>query len=160
MEPVFKDLPEMKVMGVGKVISVPMEEIPPLWQKFEEVNKTMPNVQQPIQCLGLEMYEADFETTGKFFYMPSFVVTSIEEIPEGLTAKTLPANTYAVFTHRGSIATLHSTFMHIYKEWLPNSGYKLAAGYDFEWYDHRFKGMSPDNEVDIYLPIKPIAADV
>ncbi|MET6990347.1 GyrI-like domain-containing protein [Sediminicola arcticus] len=33
----------------------------------------------------------------------------------------LSAGLYAVFIHKGSASTFHSTLAHIYNDWLPNS---------------------------------------
>ena len=68
----------------------------------------------------------------------------------------LPANRYAIFTHKGKLpGRITETFGYIYGEWLPRSGYKQAAPCDFERYDARFKG--PDNDeslTEICVPIQ------
>jgi predicted transcriptional regulator YdeE len=43
----------------------------------------------------------------------------------------------------------------ITREWLPGSGFKQAAPYDFERYDARFKGADNDESLtDICVPIQ------
>ena len=79
----------------------------------------------------------------------------LEDILMDMVGKTLPANTYAVFTHRGSLTKLGLTCQYIYGKWLPNSDYVLAGEYDFEHYDQRFQGTDNENtEFDIYVPVK------
>jgi AraC family transcriptional regulator len=49
---------------------------------------------------------------------------------------------------------LRDTYNFIYQSWLPQSGYELTGGPDFELYDEDFKDFAPDSRFDIYVPIK------
>lgn len=156
MEPIFKDIPEYKVVGLSTVLHISEvgQRIPPLWQLMGEEWKGIPNLVQPAQSFGLGFYPFDFNSTKTFCYMACYAVSSLDVIPEIMCAKVIPAGKHAVFTHKGSIAHAHETFGYIYGEWLPKSGYRMRGEYDFEFYDHRFKGMAEDSELDIYLPVE------
>ncbi|NEW05187.1 MerR family transcriptional regulator [Paenibacillus sp. SYP-B3998] len=126
--------------------------IPDLWGRFNpregEIQGKL-NAQVcyglcvPIEDGGVE-YTAGFESTGTF-------------IPDGMVFKTVPAQTYAWFTHRGSLSGLSKTMEDIYTTWLPQNGYKAVKGIDFELYTERF--TDPDDEhseVDLYIPIEAV----
>jgi AraC family transcriptional regulator len=89
-------------------------------------------------------------------------VAYLADIPSGMTGLVVPARTYAVFTHKGSVFPIHlrQTYGHIYGGWLPGSGYETDGGFDFELYDERrFKAPDdPSSEVDIYIPVRAPAA--
>lgn len=155
MTPKFITTPEYKVVGLSTVLHVSEigQRIPPLWQLMGEEWKGIPNLISPAQSFGLEFYPFEFKETKTFCYMACYAVSSLETIPDFMCAKIIPAGKHAVFTHKGSIAAIDKTFSFIYSEWLPNSGHKMRAEYDFEFYDHRFKGIAEDSELDIYLPV-------
>ena len=75
-----------------------------------------------------------------------------------MSAKVIPANTYAVFEYKGAITPeLGKLFKYIYSEWLPSSGYAIAGPYDFERYGKMFKGPdNPDSILEIFIPIKKL----
>lgn len=147
-------LPELKIAGVlGKVFHGKQHEtIPELWEKLQKIKPNL-DIQTPERCIGLEIYDPEAAKENAFLYMPSFAINDVKSDDENITIKLIPSGEYAVFTHKGSIENLHTIFPFIYKEWMPNSSYKVRAAYDLEWYDERFKGMSPDSEVDIYVPV-------
>jgi AraC family transcriptional regulator len=81
-------------------------------------------------------------------------VTALEDIPEGMKGKEVPAARYAVFTYRGPKAGVADLFRHIYDTWLPASGYVLdpKVQADFERYAERV--TDPSNVTSkIYIPI-------
>jgi AraC family transcriptional regulator len=82
-------------------------------------------------------------------------VSNCNSVPEGMVKRTIPSNSYAVFTHRGSLESLANTWAYITKVWLPKSEYRMAGEYAFEYYDERFDNFSEKSELDIYVPVKP-----
>ena len=130
--------------------------IPKLWEEFSPYIPSVPNRVNEQQCFGLEVYTDSFMKTHQWHYMTAVEVSSLENIPILTTAKTLPPALYAVFTHKGTVSSISQTFGYIYNTWLPKADYEIAAPYDFEFYDERFKGGNQeDSETDIYLPIRP-----
>ncbi|HYG59373.1 MAG TPA: AraC family transcriptional regulator [Symbiobacteriaceae bacterium] len=130
-------------------------EIPQLWNDFIPRIDKIPDA-QPGASYGFCFM--DDRSNPNFWYMASVPVAKIGDIPAEMVAKTVPAHTYAVFTHRGALAGLGETYAVAYKTWLPASGYELAASFDFELYDRRFNPADEANsELDIYLPIRPKA---
>lgn len=83
-------------------------------------------------------------------YLAGFGVDSIDDLPSGMTVWDVPANQYAVFP--ATLNTIPDTFDHIFREWLPGSGYVPGEGPSLEVYDENFNGG--DSTLYIYVPIK------
>ncbi len=95
--------------------------------------------------------------TGEFDYVIGLEVADLTAVPDTFYKMELPECTYAVFTTPPAepaefSKTIQGTWMFIYSEWFPSSGYEFAAGHpDFEHY-----GMEPGKDkqtCDIYIPI-------
>lgn len=87
-------------------------------------------------------------------YIAGVKVKSLRNIPQGMVGVRIPAQNYAVFTHRGPVAKIGVSYDYIYKAWFPKSGKEPAQGPDFELYDERFKYDAEDSELDLYVPVK------
>jgi AraC family transcriptional regulator len=74
-----------------------------------------------------------------------------------MVSREIPAYTYAVFAHIGALDKLSDTYQYIYQVWLPQSGYKMAAYVDFEYYNEDFKDFAPDSRLYIYVPIEKVS---
>ena len=159
MEPKIVDLGEITVVGMQSLIHSKCNVIAKLWERFVPRDKEITHVAaQPQAAFGLsfEMVEIPSEQEKEFlfFYLAGLAVSSIEDIPEGMTYKRVPAHKYAKFTHRGLLTKLDETYKYIFYKWLPASGYTYdGAACDLEWYDGRFKLDNEDSEFDIYVPI-------
>jgi AraC family transcriptional regulator len=67
----------------------------------------------------------------------------------------LPAGRYAVFTHVGPYAGLHTTWTAIYRDWLPATGNALRDVPPFEVYVNDASVTPPAQlRTDIYLPLE------
>jgi AraC family transcriptional regulator len=153
MEPTIKEIGELKLVGIKHF--GPPEDIHEVWMKLGPYYSKIKHTAKPP--VGIE-YDYD-EVDGKFWIMASTLVEKLEDIPEGLDTAIIPAQKYAVFTHKGVIAKIIDTFNYLYKEWLPKSDLELSGDFNLQWYDERFTvkgemGMSEDCEVDILIPIK------
>jgi predicted transcriptional regulator YdeE len=92
---------------------------------------------------------------GEFEYICALPVSEMEDIPEGMLARSLPSLKVAVFEHHGALETLGETYTSIYQKWLPEAGLKpLENGFDMEMYDEKFKDFAPDSVMYIYVPVK------
>ena len=74
--------------------------------------------------------------------------------PPEMKTVSIPQNTYALFTHRGPITEIERTYDLIYGNWLPRSTYSPTMDLDIIVVDDRFKALSPNNEIDILIPIQ------
>ena len=67
----------------------------------------------------------------------------------------LPAGRYAVFTHLGPYRRLHLTWIAIYRDWLPATGYALRDAPPFEHYLADPLTTAPEKlRADIYIPLQ------
>nr|WP_237728558.1 GyrI-like domain-containing protein [Paenibacillus sp. OSY-SE] len=107
------------------------------------------------------IYYSLIELTGdkwEVSYTACIEINEEGELPEGMVYKVLPSTTYAVFSHKGTVARIQDTFEYIYSSWLPKSEKTRMNQPEFARYDHRYLGpMSEDSEIDIYIPIDPIS---
>ena len=127
-------------------------EIPRFWQEVmtQDSISRIPDSKNPGEILGICM---DYTEDGGFSYIIGAEITTTENLPADMVARTIPAATYAVFTARGSMPdAIQQTTRSIYGEWLPNSDYRRTDGADIELYDERFEDKN-NPEMDIYVPI-------
>lgn len=131
-------------------------DIGKLWsifrQRISELNrrKDLKSIYYSLIELAGDNWEAS--------YTACIEIDEEVELPEGMVYKVIQPATYAVFTHKGTVARIQDTFEYIYSTWLPKSENTRMNQPEFAHYDHRYLGpMSEDSEIDIYIPIEPIA---
>lgn len=146
----------LKVIGMNVFTTQKENTIPQLWSRFNPVSGTIKNVTEANVALGLCPHTdvKDFNEETEFEYIAGLVVSSFDDIPEGMMSYEVPAQRYAVFTHKGSIESLGETYHAIYSDWFAKNDYEFSPGTEFELYDERFKFGADDSEMDIYVPIK------
>jgi AraC family transcriptional regulator len=86
-------------------------------------------------------------------YIAGVPVSTVAEIPKGMVSRSIPAGTFAVFTHRGPISAIGDTMHAIYRVWLPQSGYRHSEIADIEWYDDRFCAEGAESEMDYWVSV-------
>jgi AraC family transcriptional regulator len=59
-------------------------------------------------------------------------VSDFSTVPAELAHLRIPAQKYAVFSHREHISTIRSAWVTIWNNWLPASGHELIDAPDFE----------------------------
>ena len=123
-------------------------EIPALWPKFVARIAEIANAAEPRVSYGVMRYEA-----GTLEYAAAISVTKAERIPAGMTAMTMPAATYAVFSY--PLSALGQGFCEIRDRLMPASNYREAPGPFFERYDEKFDPTNPQSAVGIYIPVHP-----
>ncbi|WP_458783849.1 GyrI-like domain-containing protein [Vallitalea sediminicola] len=80
---------------------------------------------------------------------------SIDNLPDGIVPKTIPAGKYAVFTHRGLLSEILKTYEYIWGTWILITKEVLDERGSFELYNQRFLGRDNEqSQMDIYIPIR------
>ncbi len=162
MEPVFKELGEIKVIGLtAKFISVMSPEknnmvvIPALWGKYAKRATEIKSRKSWVD-MGVCICQPENERShpDECLYMAATEVTDTTDVPEGMTSMIIPAGKYAMFTHKGAVSKIGLTVSYIYGSWLPKSGQKLREAADLEMYDSRFNPDSDEFELSLYIPIE------
>lgn len=126
-------------------------EISKMWGEFNKRS-------QELVCQGDAAYGVCRMIAGApegvFEYLAGFEVNPADALPDGMAKWTVPAETWAVFEHRGALDTLRSTYHRIYHELLPASDYRpTSEGLDMEVYTDAFKDFSPDSLMYIYVAV-------
>jgi len=88
---------------------------------------------------------------GRVRYLAGLAVSEVGTLPKGMSAWTVPAQTYAVFP--STLPRIHETYRAIFESWLPAAGRRPAAGPDFELYDERFDLSDPESRFRIFVPL-------
>jgi predicted transcriptional regulator YdeE/DNA-binding transcriptional MerR regulator len=134
------------------------QEISRMWGQFNQRMEDMGGLPNDTgeAAIGLCITPEDAPVEDGFEYVAGLPVSKVGDVPEGFVVRGVPAYTYAVFTHKGDLASLAGTYEYIYETWLPQSGYQLAAKLDFEYYNEEFKDFAPDSVFYIYIPIEKV----
>lgn len=120
-----------------------------LWTKFNAENITTVN----DQFFGACFHDLDMRNHEIFEYYAGIECGYSIEVPKGFKTIDIPENDYAVFTHRGPMDMIESTYNQIYENWLPFSEYTPTMDLDILVLDGRFAGRDEKNEVDILIPV-------
>ena len=100
-----------------------------------------------VICSG----DPDAETVD---YLCGVEVESFGGLGDEVGKVRIPAAHYAVFAHRGGLATLGETWDAIFGGWLPRSGRHPAQSPDFELYDERLDPATGSGEIELWVPIE------
>jgi len=127
-------------------------EIPAMWQ-----NVYLPRMDEIRHVIdGDESWGVfgNHQPDGSLTYMAGSRVEKAEDIPEGMQAWELKAQTYAVFPC--TLAQIGKTLAYIHQEWLPASGYLHAAAPELEYYGKAFL-EAPDGvgQIELLIPVVP-----
>lgn len=163
MKPNTTTLPALHLIGLetrfisaASADSNNMEVIPALWDRFiARAGEITPAGPEGVsygacRCLPPDEKQSDDE----FLYLAGRPASEDAPVPAGMVRWSVPASTYAVFTHRGPISRIGETMTQIYGSALPRSGLVHSGGIDLERYDERFKGEHPQSELDILIPVR------
>lgn len=135
-------------------------EIGKLWQRFmafmeQAAMEVKPNLAETGVFYEVCVSHPNTKVTGDLEVFVGAAIQRAEALPVEMTVKVLPACRYVVFTFQG--AQINSDWHRmIYEEWMPQAGYSSAHPFEFQYYDHRFKGVAnlAESEIDVYVPIK------
>jgi len=124
--------------------------IPMQWQRFGPYIGAI-----PAQA-GREAYGVccEFDDTGHFDYVTGVAVSSLADLPDGITGVRVPANEYLVFHHPGHVSGIHATWRAIMNNWLPASKHRPANAPGFERYAADFNPDTGLGGVEIWVPIQ------
>lgn len=145
--------PALTVVGLRYQGKNQNQELSQMWSEFNrracEIKHRDFEAAYGVCSLTPDMPEGEFE------YVGGFAVTKVEDVPEGMVVRSLPAMKYAVFKHIGAMETLGQTYQNIYHEWLPQAGLEpLESGLDMEMYTEEFDNFSAKSIMYILVPVK------
>ncbi len=160
-EPQLVDIGELKLIGMETTTTF-KTVVNDGFKLFGDFKKHLNEVTGKVvnnAVYGIHEHEfvedTNFNKNTPFTYLVSMEVNNVASVPQGMVSKTLPAAKYAVFTHKGPVTAFLDSYLYIYRNWFPNSGYKVKKLEYFEYYDQRYKGPTNANsEIDIYIPVE------
>jgi AraC family transcriptional regulator len=149
--PRFENGKALLVAGLGARYTFDTSEgIPAQWQRFAAYLGHIPgqvgNTTYGVCC--------NADDAGHFDYIAGVEVSSFADLPKDLARVRIPAQRYAVFTHREHIAAIRGTIYTIWSKWLPESGHLVADAPNFERYGPDFDRRTGTGVVEIWVPIK------
>lgn len=140
---------EFQVVGLEYCGRNENREIPQVWQDFVLRMDEVPHAADDEVCCGICR---PIPGTTDVAYTAGLRVRDLSRVPTGMVARTIPAATYAVVTHRGPIDTFIDTYTNA-TGWLQSLGLRPSETHEIECYDSRFDG-SEESEMDLYIPIQ------
>ncbi|WP_343637039.1 GyrI-like domain-containing protein [Fluviicola sp.] len=126
-------------------------DIGALWGQFisENLLEKIPNqLNSEIVCVYTD-YESNY--TGKYNCIIGMKVSSLDDIPEGMTGREFPGGNFHSFLAKGSLPeAIVETWQDI---WDQDETLNRSYTYDYEVYDYRSR-LGEESEVDIYIAKK------
>jgi AraC family transcriptional regulator len=124
--------------------------IPALWEKFNAWHAHIPNgVERAAYGVSLSYSEEN-----GCEYMCGIEVSDASDLPKELTARAIPAATYAIFRQPGHVTLIRPTIATIWMNWLPHSRFTGEEKPMIEYYGPSFNPASGEGGFEIWLPVK------
>jgi len=154
LQPQIVILPETKLVGKKRSMSLVDNQTQVLWQSFMPFRNAIQN-RIGNDFYSVQLYDAtyfeNFNPAKPFEKWATVPVSNFENILEEMEPLVLPSGLYAVFEHKGVETTI---FQQIFSEWLPNSEYALDQRPHFELLGEKYKNNDPNSEEQIWIPIR------
>jgi AraC-like DNA-binding protein/predicted transcriptional regulator YdeE len=130
------------------------DKLPPLWDAFLARTREVAHAQTDV------LYGAVIPTPGEeqLDYLAGALVQGRPRVPKGMVALSVPAATYAEFTHRGFPKELNQTVNYVYAGWLLSSDMRHTCGPDLEIYGADYVPNSSDSVIRYAIPVRRRAA--
>ncbi len=124
------------------------QEITKLWneQFFKDINSLKNTADHGIYYGVCDNYNCE---TGEFEYIAGREVSCVSEIPEKMSLKNIPEQSYAVF--KTTLPEMLSCYNNIYEEFRKQNEFKIVSGPSFEYYPEHF---CDGQKVYIYIPVE------
>jgi AraC family transcriptional regulator len=154
--PRFEDGKALLIAGLrGDYTSESMNDIPVQWQRL------VPHLGKIPGQIGGTAYGVTWcpENSLAISYLCGVEVSDFSSLPHEFTIVSIPAQRYAVFSHRGHVSRIRETIEAIGSKWFPESGQQPAgrageAPDFFERYTEEFDPRTGMGGMEIWIPIK------
>lgn len=145
MVPRIVNMPALDVVGLAYFGKNDAGQIPALWEQFIPREDDVPNGQTDYFGICREMDENGIR------YLAGRQVSDVAlELPDGMEAWSLAAQTYAAFPC--TLDTIRETYNFAFNTWLPASNFTHVRRPDFEYYGPEFDGKT-GNGLYIFIPV-------
>ena len=158
MIPIFKIIPEKKLVGKCIKKTLADNKTFELWQSFmprrKEIRNNLTNELLSLQVYNPSLDFKDFNLETVHEKWAAVEVSDFNTLPDEMETFTLPAGLYTVFLYKGNPNEFADTFRYIFEIWLPASDYLLDTRPHFEILGEKYKNNDPDSEEEVWIPIK------
>jgi AraC family transcriptional regulator len=150
-KPRIETRPAFRLAGVDGALRVENsgQAIDALWAKFGANDQWIRNA---TGTGGLGICYGD-DGAGGFHYFAGTEVSDASAPHAPFASFEMPAQTYAVFTHRGFAWNVAETRHAIYADWLPAAGLTKLDAPELEAFPPRYKPNSADAVMEIWVPV-------
>ena len=147
-----------QVIGIESDKANIAEKLPKLWGDFIPRENEINNIVDDVRY-GIISVEENEQGQKRLHYMACAEVSSVENLPEGMSSMHLAKQDYAEFKHTGKVDVndFNQTISYIYSNWLLQSNKKHTYAPDVEIYGSEFNYQSDDSVVYYAIPIAPIS---
>jgi AraC family transcriptional regulator len=149
--PRFENGKRMLIAGLGERYNYETSAgIPMQWQRFG------PHIGHiPAQVSGTTYGVcSNGDDAGNFDYLCGVEVSDFSKLHPEISRVSIPAQRYAVFSHRDHISAIRQTWNTIWNKWLPESGYEVTDAPFFERYGENFDPRTGMGGLELWVPIK------
>lgn len=152
-DPRIENRPPMRLVGITRrhAMSNP-SGIPGQWQEF---NGFFGNIDGQLGRSAYGVVDTGAAPQDEFDYTCAAEITEGAEPPRELISLRIPAQTYAIFTHKGHVTSIRSTIGAAYGDSLPRSGREASVDAGFiEHYGPAFDPRTGNGDIEIWVPLK------
>ena len=130
-------------------------EIGRLWQRFMALLPALGERGEQGPWYEVHVEHPESRETGEFEVFCGVEVPTIDALPVVLTAKVLPASTYAALTLSGK--DIVGDWDARMNAWIAARRLERAYPFGFQRYDERFRGLDRLDEsiLDVFTPVAP-----
>lgn len=155
-EPRFEDGKALRIAGIRRRYTAEtMHQIPDQWRDF------IPQIGNGPRQIHSVTYGLSFLGRGAvgIEYLSGVEVSNCNSVSAGFSCVSIPAQKYAVFTHREHVSRLWETCNAIQTQWFPESGHEAVrptgdAPDFFERYSESFDPNVGTGGIEVWVPIK------
>ena len=139
--------------GLGRRFAInDLAGIPALWQELNPHLGFIPGQKGAVAYGLAARMSADGES---LFYLAGVEVKDLSDLGDGFTGIRLPAQRWAIFSHRDHVTTIASTIDAIFVEALPAAGLRHGDMPDvLERYGENFDPRTGEGGFEIWVPVK------
>lgn len=148
---------EKRLLGKRTRMSLANNLTAELWRNFMPLRKIINN-ESGTELYSAEVYDSSyfeaFNPTREFEKWAAVAVNSYKDQDTGFEQLLVPKGLYVVFIFKGMAKDAAPFFTKIFREWLPQSGYRVDARPHLAVMGEKYKNNDPDSEEEIWIPIK------
>jgi AraC family transcriptional regulator len=154
IQPQIKTIAQIKLIGLSQDMSLIENKTFQLFNQFMIERKSLSPKNNLIFCVKEynKTYFENFSPAASFNKWAAMELNNENDLPEKFKELIIPAGLYASFFHKG-LNTDFRIYDYIFREWLPQSPYKLDYRPHFEILGEKYKNNDPNSEEEILIPI-------